>query len=143
MSEVDTRKLDQFIRALVKGKKSKVRVGVSGGRNATIGMYHEFGTSTIPQRSFLRMPLSEVFPEVLEKSGAFDKSTLKEVADTASIKPWLRKIALLAEATIQEAFDTGGFGKWAPHSPNTHSTTGQLLVDTGQLRNAVFVEVKE
>lgn len=142
MSDVNTRKLDAFIRALAKGTKSKIRVGVAGTRNATIGSYHEFGTSTIPQRSFLRMPLTEAFPKVLANSGAFDKDTLKQVVDQASMKPWLQKIAILAEGTIQDAFDTGGFGKWPPHSPNTHSITGQLLVETGQLRNAVFVEIK-
>lgn len=142
--------LEKLIAAL-KGKPPIARVGILGGKaaeshgklmtNAAIGACHEFGTATLPQRSFLREPISEHLTERLEQSGAFDKEVLKEVVREGTILPWVQKVAVLAEGIVADAFDTGGFGKWKP-SNMTYKENQQTLVETTQLRNSITSEVK-
>jgi phage gpG-like protein len=110
--------------------------------NSAVGAAHEFGTSRVPQRSFLRMPIRERLSEHLEQSGAFNADVLKEVVKTMSILPWMQKIGKVGEATVLDAFNTGGFGKWKSHAPGYSNNTGQLLIDTRQLRNSITSDVK-
>lgn len=147
---LETKGLDQLIKTL-KVKPPVARVGILGGKtgragsvpnNATIGAYHEFGTSELPQRSFLRVPISEHLENKMESSGALNKDTLDQVVKQGSVTPWLKKIAVLAEGIVAEAFETGGFGKWKP-SDMTHKKNHQTLVETQQLRNSITSEVKE
>jgi len=152
----EVRGLDQIIGAL-KGKLPQIQVGILGDSarvakegksapsNALVGAVHEFGAPSrgIPQRSFLRMPLADHLYKEIESSPVFTKDDLKNVAQAKTITPWLKKIAVLAEGVIQDAFDTGGFGSWpAWKDPNYHNGGGQLLVDTQQLRNSIIAEVK-
>jgi hypothetical protein len=137
-----TRDLNKLIKMLM-SKKSVIRIGVTGTRNATIGLAHEFGTATLPQRSFLRMPLIDVLPKRLSDAGLNDREVLRDVITKGSQNPWLKRIAAVAHATILEAFSTGGWGEWPPYKdPNYENNTGMLLVDTGQLMESVTVEVK-
>lgn len=146
---INTKMLDKIVRALRNGKIAGIKIGIFGnnqGRddgenNATIGMFHEFGTSILPQRSFLRVPITEHLGKNLEKSGAFDEETLKEVVADGDMKPWLDIIAVEAEGVVQDAFDTGGYGKW-PKSDMTNKENSQTLVETTQLRNSVTAVVK-
>jgi len=155
MSDTDTielnlRGLDKFIRSL-KGELPEARIGILGNgkarsegkqSNAEIGYKHEFGASGMPMRSFLRVPLTDHLQEYLDKAGAFDPDALKNVIKTGSIKIWVEKIAVIAEQIVQDGFASGGFGKWAPWKPGYQNRTGQILVDTQQLRNAIASEVK-
>lgn len=109
--------------------------------NATVGAAHEFGTTKLPQRSFLRVPLTENLQGALETSGAFDKTALNEVVRTGSLDPWIKKAGVVAESVVLGAFDTGGYGKWPP-SDMTKKENHQTLVETQQLRNAITHEVK-
>lgn len=144
---MNIRGLDQILAAF-KGKLPVVKIGIlgssdgrsKGGSNAEIGMKHEFGIG-VPRRSFLRQPIIENLDAYLLKSKAFDKETLAEVVRSHSVLPWLKKVGIVAESIVQDAFDTGGFGKWAPWSPGYSSNTGNLLVDTQQLRNSISSEV--
>lgn len=146
--EFNTKGLDQLIKAM-KAENVVARVGVlgfknvrsGGGSNASIGAAHEFGTAKLPQRSFLRMPLTTKLPTALEKSGAFNKDVLKKVVKSGSLAAWVEKIAILAVSIIQEAFDTGGFGQWKPSNMD-RKTVKQTLVETQQLRNSITYEVK-
>ena len=160
--KLSTKNLDQFVKAL-KGKMPVARVGIlqnttsrtatqtqnksgkfeSKGNqtNAEIGIAHEFGTEKLPIRSFLRVPLADNLQTYLEKSGAFNKSTLRTVVKEGSVREWVQKIAITAEAVIADAFDTGGFGKWKP-SDMKHKKVHQTLVETQQLRNSITSEVK-
>ncbi len=122
------------------GKKPKGKF--EGGTNASIGALHEFGGAKMPQRSFLRVPIAEHLQKELESSGAFDKDTLIQVVKDGWFVPWLEKIAIIAEKIVGEAFDTGGFGKWPKWSQGYTNNTGQILVDTQQLRNSITSEVK-
>lgn len=149
---LDTKNMDAIIKSL-KGELPRARVGILsnkanrttvGPNNPTIGAAHEFGTSTgIPQRSFLRVPISEHLQKSMEKSGAFTKEALKEVVRQKSVIPWVKTVAALAEDIVTEAFASGGFGKWpAWKNPNYENNTGQLLKNTQQLSRSISSEVK-
>ncbi len=151
--EMNTKGLDQLIKAF-KGDLPKARVGILGSKgartdskigstNASIGAIHEFGTSTMPQRSFLRVPLAEHLQKKMESSGAFDKSVLAQVIKQGSVLEWMKKMAVLAESIVAEAFATKGFGKWPAWRTAGYTNKGNtLLVDTGQLRDSITSEVK-
>ena len=111
--------------------------------NATLGAIHEFGTTKMPMRSFLRMPISSQLQSRLENASAFDREAVKQVIKEKSFAHWLSKIATIAEDIVRDAFDTGGFGKWPKWKTKGYeNNTGQLLVDTQQLRNSITSEVK-
>lgn len=57
--------------------------------------------------------------------------------------PIMRQIGVTAEGIVLEAFDSNGFGKWAPLNPATLAAkkNHQTLVETQQLRNAILHEV--
>ena len=148
---LNTKALDNMIKAM-KGKVPTIKVGILGSHdvrddgqtNASIGTEHEFGTEGLPKRSFLRMPLSEKLNTTLEKDGLFDKKALNDVIKEKTVIPWLKKIAVSAEAIVQEAFETGGFGKWPPwRNPNYKNGNMRILDDTGQLRAAITSEIQE
>lgn len=148
--ELNTKNLDQIMKAL-KDKMSSARVGILGGKsirgggnsstNASIGAVHEFGSEKMPMRSFLRVPITEHLQKELENSGAFSADELAIVVKEASMRPWLVRVAAIAEQIVRDAFDTGGFGKWPRWSKGYQSNTGQILVDTQQLRNSITSEV--
>ena len=151
---INVKGLDQLLKALKAGPPI-ARVGILGDKtvrsgggsfqtNAEIGAAHEFGTSKMPARSFLRVPISQNLQKEMESSGALDKKTLNEVVKQGSVLPWVKKIAILAEGIVADAFDTAGFGKWPGwKNPNYTNNSGQLLVDTKQLRDSITSEVKE
>lgn len=148
--EFNVKGLDQLLKALKQTEQPKARVGILGDKNsrtgkansnATIGAYHEFGTTTLPIRSFLRMPISDRLQKKMEESRALDKDVMKEVIRSGTVIPWLKKIAILAESIVHEAFDTGGFGKWKPSNMD-RKKNHQTLVETQQLRNSINSEVK-
>lgn len=155
---LSTQGLDKLLKAL-KAKPPRARVGILGGKtqrgvwgtheastNAEIGAAHEFGSPArgLPQRSFLRVPISDNLQKEMEQSGALDKDTLTEVIKTGSVLSWVKKIAILSEGIVADAFATGGFGKWAPwQTKNYSNNANMLLVDTTQLRESITSEVKE
>jgi hypothetical protein len=147
--QINTRDLDKFLKAL-KGKLPVARVGILGDKNqrsgkitsnALIGLQHEFGNSKLPMRSFLRIPISDNLRRYLENSEAFSKEVLKKVIQESTLVEWLRKIGILAETIVADAFDSSGFGKWPP-SDMTNKTNHQTLVETQQLRNSITSDVK-
>lgn len=140
------KKLDNVIKAL--GIKQHVRVGIFGSprsgagiNNASVGLKHELGSlsENIPPRSFIRMPLTE-------KGNAIFKRLNPQEVERGLVngKLFLEKIGVIAEEYIQQAFDTGGFGKWAPVKESTSAKKGSssILIDTGQLRRSITSEVK-
>lgn len=157
---VSTAGLTRFMKAL-KGQPPVARVGIlAGGKNnrtpeegqksapnnATIGAAHEFGSigSGMPARSFLRVPISENLDKRLEASKLLTDEELKQVLKDGSLAPWLKQVAVEAEGIVLDAFESNGFGKWAPwKDPNYENNTGQILVDTQQLRDSITHDVKE
>lgn len=145
--------LEKILKAL-KGKPPIARVGILGKsaaregggiNNATIGAAHEFGTSNLPIRSFLRVPIADNLQKQLEKSGAFKEDALKDVLKQKTLKPWVDKMAIVAEGIVTDAFDTGGFGKWPALNPATmeRKKVKMILVESQQLRDSITSEVKE
>lgn len=147
-SDFDTKNLDKLIKAL-SDDESMCKVGILGthdsrndvNSNATIGMKHEFGDDKLPIRSFLRAPISENMQSYLDNSDAFDKEAVKKVIEEKSFIPWLKKLGVLAEAIVSDAFNTGGFGKWKPSNMD-FKKNHQTLVETQQLRNSITSEVQ-
>lgn len=150
--EINIKGLEQLLKAVTKPVPS-IRVGILGASprsegkgpkqttNATVGAAHEFGTTKLPQRSFLRVPLTDELQKSLERSGAFTKAALAEVVATGSLAPWIQKAGIVAEGVVLGAFDTSGYGKWKP-SDMTKKENHQTLVETQQLRNSITHEVK-
>lgn len=146
--EMNTKKLDDLIKLLAE-EKHVARIGVLGqkdkrsnGSNAAIGAAHEYGTSKLPARSFLRMPLNEQLFKYVSKSEFVKVEALKEMIESKNTFGWFKKLAAIAERVVLDAFATAGFGKWASHSPGYTNNTGNILVDTTQLRDSITTEVK-
>lgn len=110
--------------------------------NSEIGFKHEFGVKSekIPKRSFLREPIQEKF----EKEAMRKKKVLKKAFETLDIKVVFKKIGIIGEGIIQEAFGTRGFGKWEPNSPATIALKGSdsPLIDSSQLRKSIASDVR-
>lgn len=134
------------LRRVLKGTKLYVKVGVLGKSptrsdvkgsmtNPAIGLVHEKGSRArnIPRRSFLDMPLSLKGPEALRANQKF----LVEALAKGSLGVFFKKLGILGENIVQSAFETGGFGKWAPHKRKTDHA---LLIDTAQLRKSIMSE---
>lgn len=113
--------------------------GQSDPTNAEIGAVHEYGSPThgLPSRSFLRMPLTDVLPKTLEATNLFDEDQLKQVMETGNLVAWLIPIKALALGAVRGAFTNNGYGKWAAWKKGYTSKTGQILVDTGQLKDSI------
>ena len=136
-----------------------------------IGIHLKPNTTSIviPTRSFLRMPLlSGEFKEYLiNKIGLYEKNGFgrgkaaaqearEQNLDLAKLKldedpKLMEKIAnfIASEALIRvyDAFETGGFGKWAPISPATKANrikdkSSPPLTDTGELRDSITAKVE-
>lgn len=151
--------LDQLLKAL-KAKPPTARVGVlaetvnrksepgqkNTPNNAEVGAAHEYGAPGrgLPQRSFLRVPITDNLDKRLSQEGMLSKQTLADVIKTGSVLPWVKKVTSIAKGIVTEAFETGGFGKW-PQWEDSHysNNAGQLLVDTKQLRDSIVMDVKE
>ena len=151
--EFNHKALDQLIKAFKKMPKARVGIlaeknsrkagGKSPKTNAEIGAKHEYGIE-VPQRSFLRMPITTQLSSQLEKSGAFNPDVLRKVIQSASVFEYVDKVGKCAEACVLEAFATGGFGKWPPWSnPHYTNNSNMLLVDSTQLRDSISSEVVE
>lgn len=135
-----------------------VDIGILGESNqsteggytlAGIGAVHEFGTDragrgnkvTIPERSFLRMPL-ETGQEDIEKAVS---PKMQKLIGEGNIKGIFKLIGIAGEARIQEAFETAGFGEWDPNADSTieRKKSDSPLIDQGDLRAAITSKVGE
>lgn len=105
----------------------------SGLTNALLGTYHEFGGTSKngkpqpPQRSFLWMPLRDHLK--------FDDSSMRDLKKILWKQFFIKKSAdafwqtLLTRAleTIEEAFDTEGWGAWKMLTYKTHQMVNKKL----------------
>lgn len=150
-------------------QRRKVHVGIFGDKtgrsgkasltNADIGFKHEFGDGKTPQRSFLRMPIEDKGKTIFKEA----RLSIKYLANKNDANTFLERVGAAAFNAIQMAFDTGGFGTWAPNAYSTimaklrklrhlnlqqrKQLTGEvmaegaghskILVDTGQLRRSI------
>lgn len=140
-SRVESKKTLSFeeIQNLNKPRKSGTPLS-----NTELGAIHEFGSPArgIPPRSFLRVPLLSRLNKELKNSNAFNQDVLRNVMRKGTILPWMQKVAILAEGIVLGAFSSGGYGKWPKWKNSSYSNnTGQLLLDTQQLRDSIGSEV--
>lgn len=126
-------------------KKGEEAKAASPSTNAEILAAHEYGAPSrgLPQRSVLRVPISEHLARYLENSGAFDEKAITKVIEAGNLVPYLTLFGIQAEVVVQDAFDSRGFGRWAPwKNPNYQNNTGMVLVDTTQTRKAITSKVR-
>lgn len=109
--------------------------------NSSIGAKHEFGLEGMPKRSFLRVPIIEHFQSYLDAAGGFDKKTINKVIKENSVIIFVKKLGILGEKIVLEAFNTGGFGKWKA-SNMKYKKNKQTLVETTQLRRSITSDIK-
>lgn len=149
-------------------KQHYVKVGVLGGNApsgesyASIAMLHEYGSesprtfnykgkkvkiSGVPTRSFIRMPirthLKKLKGDTVKQGGTVQKSLLLDFKHGYTGVA-LKLLGMNAEAIIQEAFDTQGFGKWPANISEKYielKGSDTPLIDTGRLRAAVTSQV--
>lgn len=143
---VDLKRLNQLVGTFSEANNLAVKVGILsdksarhesvGQTNASIGLVHEFGSYSrnIPERSFIRMPL-------IKKQGEIVKEVQRIIGDHLfqGVVPFLKKVGVVAEGAINEAFATGGFGAWAPISPKTEKrkNSAAILIETNQLQRSI------
>ncbi len=124
-----------ILNKLVEGlsQKHSVDVGILDPAIATYMAVHEYGSPTqnIPARSWLNMPLSR--KNEIEKAVRKKAQSLLERGDVRGVYKLLGEAC---EDQIRGAFDTAGFGTWAP------SNSPSPLVDTGAARNAVTSKIR-
>ena len=136
-----------------------------GMTNATLAAIHEFGAPEhgLPARSVLVTPLKDHAAEIM--APLKDKAEL--IVKATNLKSLWSLVGIACEKVIDQAFQTGGFGKWAPDSfktlmkklnkgknRNVHRrrlTIGQIfagnlgmgiLEDTNQLKKAYTSRVR-
>lgn len=159
----DNKELNNIMRLL---KEDYIlRVGIMGSdataqdhkksnvTNAELGTFHEFGTSKMPQRSFLFKPLEQEMqftnPEMKElKNTVFKQFFIKKAP-----KEFFEDIGTKALNTIEAAFNTNGFGEWTPLTTSTEKHFSkarkrnnkkngyQILTDTGKLRRSISMKI--
>ncbi len=138
------------------GKKARITVGIHGDEGASlkddatfeadgaitpgsgltvaeVATFHEFGTSTIPARSFIR----GWFDESVEKNRALILSQLRLVAEgKLGLEQALERVALKCEADVKRRIRNR---IPPPLAPATVQRKGSSvpLIDTGQLRASV------
>ncbi len=159
--KVDLTRMRALGAALHQARSARVRVGILGNKaerfddewnkeaknNPTIGLEHEFGLKgdgdkpPLPARSFLRMPLNTQLPRQIDQIG---KAAWKSLILKTSVVDALTKLGIIAENIIQRAFETGGFGQWAPLAPYTLKLRRMrkfkgtaILIVSAQLRKSI------
>jgi len=105
---------------------------------AQIGFWNEFGTVTIPERSFIRSTINGQSKDIK----AVSQAQLKKVINgqTTSEKA-LGVLGAFTAGLIQAKFTDND---WAPNTTKTQNRKGSTtpLIDTGQLRQSISYEVK-
>ena len=110
--------------------------------NPTLGLVHEFGSAehNIPARSFLLMPLMQRLQKRINQIG---RGVWAGIINQRGLGHGLAVLGVQGEIVVQEAFDSGGFGQWAPNKPATirRKKSAKPLIDTAQMRKAVSSRV--
>lgn len=151
---IDLRKLDEFRKNIKSAGMVRVGVLASSGKvsrpegeitNPEIGFEAEFGSisKNIPIRSWLRMPITFKRKEIIKDMN--NSKVVKKAIGNMDIVTALKVLGISAYNKVQEAFESKGFGKWAPNSPMTIAKKGSSspLIDTSEFRNSVTWQVKE
>jgi phage gpG-like protein len=128
-----------------------VRVGVQGPEgaavhddsdgltNAQLAAIHEFGTATVPERSFIRATIEAHGREYERILGA---EAAKIIAGRSTVERSLTLLGMRVEGDMKATIEAG---IPPPLAPVTVAAKGssQPLIDSGQLRNSITSKVVE
>lgn len=105
--------------------------------NPSLGATHEFGSGNIPERSWLRMPLTLHLGPVMQGIDWFDSLSRRGVKRTLAF------LGVLGEEVVQESFATRGWGAWKELAKETIRKKGSsaILIETAQMRKAISSRV--
>lgn len=106
---------------------------------ATVGFYNEFGTSTIPERSFMRSTTKEKKKEII----SLQKKLLKKIqAGEMKTEQALGLLGSFVSGLISKKIVDI---KKPENSPATikKKKSSNPLIDTGQLKNSITWKVEE
>lgn len=146
---------DYTLRVGIMGSKASAQHGKDNITNVEVGTFHEFGTSRMPQRSFLFKPLMERLqfsnPEMaFLKSAVFRQFFVKNTP-----LKFFQDLGAKALDVVEDAFNTNGFGEWEPLTVRTEKQFSkarkrnikkngyQILTDTGRLRRSITFKIKK
>lgn len=154
MKPADVLKLaEKQLAAMERAKNAVVKVGLPENEAATskayksdndktaptvldVGIWHEYGTQTVPMRSFLRAPFIEKQADLKAVINAQFKLVLEKGMD---VEIGLGRVGLAARNISVGAFKTQGYGQWPDIQQSTKDAKGSsgILIDTGLLRNSI------
>lgn len=151
--EVDLERLSEIRKTL--RSPLAARVGILGAKtnraksgpmtNAAIGAIHEFGSPSrnIPRRSFLKDTFALQGKKLLGIKAELWKWFSGGKATPERLRQTYAALGHRGEVLVQEAFETGGSGRWATLKPATIRRKGSsaILIDTAQLRRSITSDV--
>lgn len=128
-------------------EKGTVDVGILAGEGkhedseltvAQVGFYNEFGTSTIPERSFIRSTIEGDRKDIKKVAKAQYKKVLN---GKTTVEDGLGILGAFTAGLIQEKFTNNN---WPSNSSATIAIKGSStpLIDSGQLRQSISYQVK-
>lgn len=141
MSVKDTNNTDKLLKQLETIFKKEITVGLHGDVGADIlsrGIYNEFGTNNIPERSFIRAGYDTEKKNIINDA---EKLTKKVVAMEMKPQTAANLLGDAAKGRIQEfAIDL----RDPPNAQSTIDKKGSTnpLVDTGQMIGSIDYKVK-
>lgn len=113
---------------------------VPGGKGTTlveVGTWNEFGTDSIPSRSFIR----EWFDEYLPLNTDAKRKLMRQVVEGRRDVPWvLRTLGVLFVGQIQQRI-AQGIDPANAESTIARKGSDTPLINTGQLRSGITYEV--
>lgn len=122
-------KIDNFFKALSELDGINISVGVFGKEEAEIAFFNEFGTRTIPARSFIRSTIAEHKQDIVANF-AMNFQNTHDAKIAASLT------STYVENLIKTKIASGNF---KPNAPSTIKKKGrnQPLIDTGRMLNSI------
>ena len=138
--KIDRKALDKTIAAMTALTAQKVVVGIQGAPGSEVvmhGLYNEFGTDTIPERSFLRSTFNarqDAYVKALQKAVDF------VVAGKVTAPQALEQIGLRMVADVQQTIDKKKSPRLA-ESTIAAKGSSKPLIDTGRLRASIGYDI--
>lgn len=140
----------RILREIAKARgKPHVQVGIFGSKasaahansnkpNVQIAAYHEFGTETIPERSFIRGTVDEQNRKIVSMIKTQQTSVIDGRFTTAQA---LERVGLYVVGLMQQRISSG---IPPPLKPSTvmRKKSSKPLIDTGQLRASIDHKVR-
>lgn len=134
------------------GKSGEVEIGYFYGEKmhrdednnmvdlASVAIYNEFGTETIPERSFMRSTIDDNNKDIVNKIAIEEN---KVIDGKQTISKMLDRIGIIVKSMIQKKIKAAA--SWAtPNAPSTLRKKGNKppLTDTGQLARDIDYKKK-